>query len=130
MRARSIKGKTTAEINAALETNMTDGFTPTVAIVFLEADMAHEEICSVLSEKGIQVFGASSGSNFTDGEIESNSVVILLLEMKQEYFQLKFLSAEKGTIKESAEEIGRAGIAAFSKPAFLIMSGGITADGD
>ena len=130
MKAKSIKGKNSAEIKAALEKSMTDSFAPTVAIVFLEADMAHEEICSVLSEKGIQIFGASSGSNFTDGEIESNSVVVLLLEIKQEYFQLKLVTAEKGTTKESAEEIGRAGMAAFRKPSFLIVSGGITSDGD
>jgi hypothetical protein len=130
MKAKSIKGKNAIEIKVALEKNMTDGFRPTVAIVFLEADIAHEEVCAVLSGKEIQVFGCSTGSNFTDGEIESGSVVILLLEMNQEYFQLKMVTAEKGTIKECAEEIGRAGIAAFRKPAFLIASGGITSDGD
>jgi len=130
MKAKSIKGKSSADIKAALEKNMADRFTPTVAIVFLEADMAHEEICSILSEKGIQVFGASSGSNFTDGEIESESVVALLLDIKPEYFLIKSSSAEKGSLKESAEEIGRAGMAAFRKPAFLIVSGGITSDGD
>ena len=130
MKAKSIKGKNAAEIKAVLETNMADGFKPTVAIVFLEADMAQEEICSVLSEKGIQIFGASSGSNFTDGEIESNAVAILLLEMKQENFQLILSSAEKETLKDCAEEIGRAGMVAFRKPAFLIVSGGITSDGD
>ncbi len=130
MKAKSIKGKNAAEINAALETNMADGFSPTVAIVLLEADIPHQEVCSVLSEKGIQIFGASSGSNFTDGEIESGCIVILLLDIKQEYFQLKFVSSEKGTTKDFAEEIGRAGLAAFSKAAFLVVSGGITADGD
>jgi hypothetical protein len=130
MKAKSIKGKNAVEIKAALEKSMTDGFAPSVAIVFLEAEMTHEEICSVLSEKGIQIFGASSGSNFTDGEIESNAVVILLLEIKQEYFQIIFSSAEDRTLKDCAEEIGRAGKAAFRKPAFLIVSGGITSDGD
>jgi len=130
MKAKSIKGKSASQVKAALEKSMTDGFAPTVAIVFLEADIAHEEICSVLSEKGIQIFGASSGSNFTDGEIEANSVVVLLLEIKQEYFQLRLATAEKGTIKDFAEEIGRAGLAAFRKPAFLIVSGGISVDGD
>lgn len=130
MKAKSIKGENAAEFKTALEASLADGFTPTVAIVFLEADMAQEEVCSVFSEKGIQIFGASSGSNFTDGEIENNSVVALLLEMKQEHFLLKFSQAKKGKLKEAAEEIGRAGMAAFRKPAFLIVSGGITNDGD
>jgi hypothetical protein len=130
MKAKSIKGKNVAEIKTALETNMADGFSPTVAIVLLEADIPHQEVCSLLSEKAIQIFGASSGSNFTDGEIESGFIVILLLDIKQEYFQLKLATSEKGTTKEFAEEIGRVALAAFRKPAFLIVSGGITTDGD
>jgi len=139
MKAKSIKGKNAAEIKAALEKSMADarpddlvgqGFTPTVAIVLLEADIAHEEVCSVLSEKGIQVFGCSTGSNFTDGEIESNSIVILLLDLDNKYFKVKLATSEKGSVKKFAEDIGRAGLEAFSKPAFLIVSGGMAADGD
>ncbi len=130
MKAKSIKGKSDVEIKTALEQSMADGFTPAVAIVLLEADIAHEEVCAVLSAKEIQIFGCSSGSNFTDGEIESGFIVILLLDIKQEYFQLKLATSEKGTTKDFAEEIGRAGLAAFRKPAFLVVSGGITADGD
>ena len=90
MKAKSIKGKSDVEIKTALEQSMADGFTPAVAIVLLEADIAHEEVCAVLSAKEIQIFGCSSGSNFTDGEIESGFIVILLLDIKQEYFQLLF----------------------------------------
>ncbi len=130
MKAKSIKGKNAAEIKTALDTSMADGFTPTVAIVLLEADIPHEEVCSVLSEKGIQIFGASTGSNFTDGEIESGSIIIMLLAIKPEYFQIKLATSENRSSKDMAEEIGKAGLAAFDKPAFLIVSGGITADGD
>ena len=130
MKAKSIKGKNAAEIKTALDTSMADGFTPTVAIVLLEAEIPFEEVCSVLSQKSIQVFGASTGSNFTDGEIESGSIIIMLMEINQEYFQIKLATSENRTSKDTAEEIGKAGLAAYSNPAFLIVSGGITADGD
>lgn len=130
MKAKTIKGKTTEEIKTAFESSMADDFIPTAAIVFLEADIDHKGVCSVLSEKGIQVFGCSSGSNFTDGEIESNSIVILLLDMDPNYFQVKIKNSENGDLKKAAEEIGKLGKAAFSKPAFLIISGGMAADGD
>ena len=116
MKAKSIKGKNAAEIKTALDTSMADGFTPTVAIVLLEADIPHEEVCSVLSQKSIQVFGASTGSNFTDGEIESGSIIIMLMEINPDYFQIKLATSEKRSTKETAEEIGKAGLAAFSKP--------------
>ena len=130
MKAKSIKGKTAAEIKAALEKSMADGFSPTVAVVFIAAENEREAVCSVLSQKGIQIFGASSGSNFTDGEVESDFIVIMLLEIKQEYFQLKFEGSESGNIKEMAEQIAKSGLESFNKPAFLIVSGGITVDGD
>lgn len=130
MKAKSIKGKSAAVVKAALDTSMADGFRPTVAIVFLEAEIDYKELCSVLSEKEIQVFGCSTGSNFTDGEIEFNSIVILLLEIDKKRFQIKLATSESGSKKDFAEEIGREGLAAFSKPAFLIVSGGITTDGD
>jgi len=109
---------------------MADGFKPTVAIVFLEADMDHQELCSILSEKQIQVFGCSTGSNFTDGEIEFNSAVVLLLDIDKKYFRVKLASSENDSIKDFAEAIGREGLSAFSKPAFLIVSGGMASDGD
>jgi hypothetical protein len=130
MKVKTIKGKTEEEIKTALKAGMTDGFAPTIAIVFLEADIEHKKICDVLSEKGIQVFGCSTGSNFIDGEIEFNSVVILLLDMDRKYFQVKIKNAENRNLKKAAEEIGRMGLETFSKPAFLIISGGIAADGD
>jgi len=130
MKAKTIKGKTAEEIKTALEAGMADGFVPTVAIVFLEADIEHKEICDVLSEKEIQVFGCSTGSNFTDGEIESNSVVILLLDMDRKHFQVKIKNWEDGGLKKAAEDIGVLGLEAFSKPAFLIISGGVAVDGD
>lgn len=130
MKAKSIKGKTAEEIKVALEVSMADGFSPTVAIVLLEAEIAHEEVCSVLSEKGIQIFGASTGSNFTDGEIESGAIIILLLEINPEYFQIKLATSESRSSKDTAQDIAKSGFAAFDKPAFLIVSGGIGADGE
>jgi hypothetical protein len=130
MKAKSIKGKNAAEIKTELEKSMSDSFEPTVAIVFLEADIAHDGICSVLSEKEIQIFGCSTGSNFTDGEIESGCIVVLLLSMDTKYFRVKLATSATGTVKEFAEDIAKTGLAAFSKPAFLIVSGGMAADGD
>lgn len=130
MNAKTIKGQTTEEIKIALEASMANGFAPTVGIVFLEADMEHKALCDILSEEKIRIFGCSTGSNFTDGEIESNSIVILLLDMDRKYFEVKLENSENGDLKKAAEKIGKMGLSAFSKPAFLIISGGITADGD
>lgn len=130
MKAKSIKGKTAEEIMTALETGNAEGFNPTVAIIFIAADNEREAVCSVFTKKGIQVFGASSGGNFIDEEIESGAIVVLLMEINPAYFIIKLTNTDQGKKTTIAEQIGNTGMAKFSKPSFLIVSGGITTDGD
>ncbi|HEY5772135.1 MAG TPA: FIST N-terminal domain-containing protein [Chitinophagaceae bacterium] len=130
MKAKSIKGKTAEEIKEALEKNMADGFQPTLAVVFLANENERIAVTELLSQKGIQIFGASTGDNFTDGEIESHTIVLLLLDIDPAYFHLVIKGADEGTIKEIAEQIGRSALMKFKKPAFLVVSGGLAVDGD
>ena len=130
MKAKSINGKTAEEIITALETGNAEGFNPTVAIIFIAADNEREAVCSVFTKKGIQVFGASSGGNFIDEEIESGAIVVLLMEINPAYFIIKLTNTDQGKKTTIAEQIGNTGMAKFSKPSFLIVSGGITTDGD
>ncbi|HJS56237.1 MAG TPA: FIST N-terminal domain-containing protein, partial [Chitinophagaceae bacterium] len=130
MKAKSLKGKTTEEIKDSLEKSMTGGFQPTLAVVFMANENERNGVTELLSKKGIQIFGASTGDNFTDGEIESHTIVILLLDIDPAYFQLAIKGANEGTIKEIAEQIGRSALTKFKKPAFLVVSGGLAVDGD
>jgi hypothetical protein len=130
MKAKSIKGKTTEEIKQALEKSMADGFQPTLAVFLVANDNERNGVTELLSKKGIQIFGASTGDNFTDGEIESQSIVLLLLDIDPAYFQLAIKGTDEGTIKEIAEQIGRSALRKFKNPAFLVISGGLAVDGD
>jgi hypothetical protein len=130
MKAKTIKGKTANEIKLELESNMNDGYKPTLAIIFTAEENELDAIRNLFTEKKIQIFGASTGTNFTDGEVDHDSILIMLLDMSPEYFRIEIRGAESGSTKNKAEQIGAAAKAAFSKPAMLIMSGGLTADGD
>src|SRR6185503_9581428 len=133
MKAKSIKGKTPEEIRSALEQSMADGFTPTLAVVFLAEEKNLDFVISLLTEKNIKIFGSSSGTNFSDGDVQpgqSGAAVLLLLDLDPKYFRLEIRGAEAGTTKQKAQQIAKAGLSAFKKPAFLIVSGGLTADGD
>ncbi|MEO7263811.1 MAG: FIST N-terminal domain-containing protein, partial [Ferruginibacter sp.] len=91
MKAKSIKGKSTEEISSALTESITDGFKPTLAIVFISIKQDREAICKFLDEKGIQIFGATTAGEFIDGEIEAGSIVMMLLDMDPTYFKIEFL---------------------------------------
>jgi hypothetical protein len=130
MKATSIKGRTAEEIKDALSKTAAEGFLPTLAIVFIAEDSERDAITKLLSEKNIKIFGASTGSNFIDEDIESGATVILLLDIKPEYFRVEIKSTDSVSTKENAEQIAKTAKAAFKQPSFLIISGGLTTDGD
>lgn len=130
MKAKSIKGKSTAEIKLALSECMADGFKPSLAIVFISIKQDREAICNMLDEKGIQIFGATTAGEFIDGEIEAGSIVIMLLDMNPAYFKIEFLETSTDTSLEDAKKLGIVGKEIFTNPAYIIATGGIYIDGD
>jgi hypothetical protein len=130
MQAKTIKGKSAQDIQLALEKSMDDGFLPTVAVVFIEDEKDQDKIIQQLSAKSIKIFGASTGSNFTDGDIESGAIVILLLDVNSSWFKIELKESTSDSTMEAAKQIGTAAKEAFRKPAFLVLSGGLSADGD
>ena len=130
MKAKSIKGKTAAEIKIALEENRTDGFKPTVAIVFLSDKSKVQPVNHVFNKEGIQVFGVSAFGQFIDKEHDTDSIAVLLLEIKPAHFKIEFIETGQSSTKEIAKQIGERGKKAFAKPAFIIASGGIKTDGE
>lgn len=130
MKAKSIKGKSTEEISYGLTESMADGFKPTLAIVFISVKQDREAISKLLEEKNIQIFGATTAGEFIDGEIEEGSCVIMLLDIKPEYFKIVFSETGEYTTLENAIQLGIEGKNRFSNPAFIIASGWLSQDGE
>jgi hypothetical protein len=130
MKAKSIKGTSPEEIKTALAESMTDGYQPTLAIVFLSVKQDSEAISGLLEENCIQIFGATTAGEFIDGEIEEGSIVMLLLDMNPAYFKLEFLETSQETAVEEGTKLGITGKETFAKPAFIIANSGVALDGE
>ncbi len=130
MQAKSIKGKSTEEIKAALTETMVGKFKPTLAIVFISVKQDREAISELLDEKGIQIFGATTAGEFIDGEIEGGSIVMMLLDMNPAYFKMEFLETSPENALEDANKLGVTGKETFTNPAFIIATGGVSLDGE
>ena len=130
MKAKSIKWKSTEEINAALNDTMDGKFKPTLAIVFLSVKQDRETICKLLDEKGIQIFGATTAGEFIDGEIEKGSIVMMLLDMNPDHFKIEFLETSRQAALKDAKKLGIRGKETFTNPAFIIATGGVSLDGE
>jgi hypothetical protein len=67
MKAKSIKGATPSEFKSALQKSATDGFFPTIALVFLSYKQDRKSVYDMFHNKGIDVLGATSSGEFIDG---------------------------------------------------------------
>ena len=122
MKAKSIKGKSPEEIQSALQQSMTDGFKPTLAIVFISIKQDIEAICDILDKQAISIFGATSSGEFVDGEIGNESIVILLVNMKRTDFKILTESSEQREFEELTKEMGKTALKHFKNPSFLVLN--------
>ena len=130
MKAKSIKGKSPEEIKNELAKSIADGFTPTLAIIFLSVNLNRDSICEIFDEKGITIFGSTAAGEFINGELEKESAAILLLDMDKNNF-LVHIEERSGKSKlKTAAEISKKGLDRFSNPAYLVATGGSIIDGE
>lgn len=130
MNAKTIQGKSTEEIETALQQAIDDSFKPTLAIVFISVKQDNDAVCRLLNNEGIQIFGSTTSGEFISPEISQGGIVIMLLDINPDYFKLLFLETGENTTLENAKQIGLAGKNNFSNPAFIIASGWLTQDGE
>lgn len=130
MISKTIKASSTEAIIKEIDIATSNGFKPTLAIVFLSIKQDWEVISDVLSKKDIVVFGATTSGEFIDGDIEEGSIVLMLLDMNTDYFRSMFLETGQLSTLENAKLIGIVGKNTFKNPAFLIVSGWLTEEGE
>lgn len=128
MKAKSIKGKSTEEIQSELEKAMTDGFKPTLAICFISKSLDRMAIAALLGKKAIAVFGSTTNGEFIDEETEKGSAAILLLDMNKSYFQIYFEEYPEKNYREVSRYIAQKAKNKFAKPAFLVGTSHSAAD--
>jgi hypothetical protein len=130
MKAKSLKGKSPEEIKTALENNMADGFKPTLAVVFLSVKQDRTAINKLLDSHGIAIFGATTSGEFIDEVTEKGTVVMLLLDIKRDHFQIYLDDFHEKNFRESASGIAKKAKGKFPKPAFLISGSHLETDAE
>lgn len=130
MKSKSIKGYSTQEIKTALAQSMSDGFKPTLAIVFISVSQDIKAISTLLDNENIAVFGITTNGEFIDEETEKGSVAILLLDMNKDHFQIYLEEYPNKNYKEIAMGIAENSKEKFDKPAFLLGISNPETDGE
>ncbi len=122
MQAKSIKGKSAAEIKSVLEQSMANDFHPTLAIVFTSLNDQWLEIQAVLNKKSIAVFGATTAGDFTEHGLADTGIILLLLDINPKHFIVILKDNELNTPFVTVAEIAKTALNSFSNPAFIILA--------
>ncbi|MCG2459248.1 FIST C-terminal domain-containing protein [Flavobacteriaceae bacterium F89] len=130
MISKTIKANSTEAISNEIDKAISDGFKPTLAVVFSSVKQDWKAVSDILDKKEIAVFGATTSGEFIDGDIEEGSIAIMLLDINPAYFKLKFLETGEKNSFENAKSIGVYGKESFANAAFIILSGWLTQDGE
>jgi len=120
MKAKSIKGNSTKEIQSALTQSLADDFKPTVAVVFISKKQDHTAVIKLLNDAGITIFGATTNGEFIDGDTGMGAIAILLMDMNPAYFTILTDEYRDKEYREKTRAMAKKALEHFAKPAFLI----------
>jgi len=130
MKAKSIKGNSPEEITKALEENMTDGYKPTLAMVFMSVKQDRDAVCKVLHDAGTAIYGATTNGEFTDEGISSGGIAILLLDINPAFFTILFEEFPEKNYRQIAQSIAKKALEKFTNPCFIIAGSNLKTDAE
>ncbi len=130
MKAKSIKGNSATEIQSALAQSMADGFTPTLAMVFLSVKQDRKAVCKILDDAGIAIFGATTHGEFTGEGVTAGQIAIMLLDINPAYFTIFFEEFSEKNYRETTQSIAKKSLGYFNNPSFLIAGSNLNTDAE
>ena len=130
MKAKSIKGKSAAEIQTAFLECTRDGFKATLAIVFISVKQDRKAVVNLLVKQNIDVIGATSSGEFVDGHQSEGEVAIILLDIKREHYSILFEDIGERTLEKATAGLVEKAFQKFKNPAFILITTLIRSDGN
>lgn len=130
MRSKSIKGNSPSVIRSALAESKSDGFSPNLALVFMTTIPNVDAVRAMLTEEGIVIFGVSTSEKFTEQGIETDDIVMLLLDMPREYFRIVLKDYQESSTYEAGRNAGKKGMESFKNPGYIISSADFRMSGE
>lgn len=129
MKAKSLKGKSPEEIQSALQQSMADGFKPTLAIIFISIKQNRNAVCEILHKEEIDIIGATSSGEFINGHQSEGEIVLMLFDLNKNDYCVLFEDIGDRTLSDAASLMAKAAKQKFNKPAFILCSTLLAADG-
>ena len=130
MKAKSLNGKSVADVEESLHQALASGFKPTLAIIFMSIKHDRNAICNLMDSNDIDVFGATSCGEFINGLQTEGEIALLLLDLSREHYKILFENIKGKELGETASKLAKEASNLYSNPSFILCSTGMTAQGE
>ena len=130
MTAKTIRGNSETEIREALSQTLSDGFAPSLAIIFISIKQDRDAIIQQLKEKGMDVVGATSSGEFIEGHQSEGEVVIMLVDIPREDYTILFRETAGKELTEVVQKAAIVALSRFKDPAYIGVTTCLNARGE
>ena len=89
-----------------------------------------EDIRGLFTKYNIEIFGATTSGELANASVYEESIVVMLLDIPSDAFALNVFDAQNLTSYQAGQRVAEWATSMYSKPAFLVMSAGLHADGE
>lgn len=122
MKAKAIKGNSTAAVAESLEAILAEGFRPTLALVFMSVKHNRQELMQLLHQNRILLFGATSSGEIHNNEILHEGISILLLDVNPASFTVMLEEYKEEDPVAVAKRMTQAALQRFQHPSFILSN--------
>ena len=109
---------------------MSDGYKPTLTIVFMSVKQDRDAVCKVLDDAGIAIYGATTNGEFTGDGISSGGIAIMLLDIDPAHFSILFEEFPEKNYRQTTQAIAKKALELFAHPCFLIAGSNLNTDAE
>ena len=121
MRAKSFTVDSAGDVTGAIQDAVADGFSPTLAFVFVSNEWDRDTLCEPFRSSGIQVFGATTYGEFVEGAYTLGSASVLLTDLDPDAYRIIHRELTPGSEEPVAAEMARDAAGWCENPVFLIL---------
>ncbi len=131
MQSFTIQAATTESLHSQLLSFiLTENIKPTLALVFCAPIHKPENISSVFQSHNIALCGATTAGEIIDSVILEDSIVCMLFELDEAYFEVSLYEKQDRSMFEISQIMGKKATKRFSNPSVLVLGSGLETDGE
>ena len=129
MKAKSYNFNNLEGFNLSLVKDLSEGFAPTLAICFADANFDFKSLDKLLKKNNIDAIGSTTCGEICDDGFYENSCSALLLELPKDAYHLE-IEKFSGDEDLTSEKIAQVAINKFSDPAIITYASKVGVNGD